>query len=610
MRRYQLSTSFICTFLFAVLFSLASFTHAANSADPKKILRMPFEAPDDGFDLVKTANWYSGTVGETIFETMLTYDYLASPVKLVPLTAESMPEISEDGRTYIFRIKKGIYFTPDPVFKGVKRELTAKDYAYTIKRSLDPANRSVIQHFLNGKIVGLNEVAEAAKKSGKFNYDAPIAGLTTPDRYTLKIQLTKNDYNFLYVMAYSGFGAVAREVVEGYPKTLAQHPVGTGPYMLSSYTPRSKIILTANPNWRGFTWNFTSIGTPWDDQVVKEMTGKKMPQIGRVEISIIEEEQSRWLSFENKELDVDWLPQIAASTVLDGTQLKPQFAAQGIKMYRAFAPDITFSEFNFRDPIVGGYSLEKNALRRAIIMAYNIHDDIALVRMGQAVQAQMMVSRGLVGYDPNYRNSIGYNIPLANKLLDYFGYKRGKDGYRLLPNGQPFTIQFSMLPGTTSVTMSEIWKRGLDRIGVRSAFPVNNFADNLKAAAECRIMVFSGSWVADYPDGENFYQLLYGPNALRGNYSCYQSSAFDDLYEKALHLPLGQERNDLYLQMSRQMEADSVMSLQVTRIRNWLVQPYVLGFKRHPMLLSFFQYIDINRDIDNKDRKDRKGNKK
>jgi len=414
MHDYKLFTSFFASVIFYFLFASTNFTYAASSADPDKILRMPFEAADDGFDMIKTANFYSGTVSEAIFETLLTYDYLADPVKLVPLTAESMPEVSDDGKTFIFRIKKGIYFTPDPVFKGKKRELTAADYAYTIKRFLDPANRSPSQNFVDRKIVGLNELAEAAKKSGKFDYDAPVAGLTTPDRYTLKIQLTHTDYNFLYSINYGAFGAVAREVVEGYPQTLAQHPVGTGPYILSSYTPRCKIILTANPDWRGFIWNFNSSGTEWDNDVVKEMTGKKMPQVGRVEISIIEEEQPRWLAFQNKQFDIDWLPQIAASSALDGTHLKPELAAQGIKMFRFITPDVTFSLFNFRDPIVGGFSLEKNALRRAIIMAYNVRDDIALVRMGQAIPAQMMVPPGLVGHDPDYRSSIGYNIPLAN----------------------------------------------------------------------------------------------------------------------------------------------------------------------------------------------------
>lgn len=100
------------------------------------------------------------------------------------------------------------------------------------------------------------------------------------------------------------------------------HPVGTGPYMLSKYVPRSKVELVANPDYRGFVWNFKSTGTPWDNQLVKEMYGKKMPQVGKVVVSIIEEEQSRWLAFQSGQLDFDKLTANAVPQALDGNQLK------------------------------------------------------------------------------------------------------------------------------------------------------------------------------------------------------------------------------------------------------------------------------------------------
>src|SRR5690606_15411473 len=117
---------------------------------------------------------------------------------------------------------------------------------------------------------------------------AAIAGLKAIDPYTLQITLTRPDYNFQYILAYVTFGAISKEVVEFYGNKIAQHPVGTGPYQLSKYVPRSKIELVANPNYRGFVWNFKSTGTAWDNQLVKEMNGKKMPQIGKVSVSIIE----------------------------------------------------------------------------------------------------------------------------------------------------------------------------------------------------------------------------------------------------------------------------------------------------------------------------------
>ncbi|HJW57678.1 MAG TPA: ABC transporter substrate-binding protein [Burkholderiaceae bacterium] len=580
--------------LVAVLL-LANVAYAASPADPSKVIRMAFEAPDDGLDMARTSNLYTHWAGAAIFEPLLTYDYLARPAKLVPAVAEAMPEIANGGTTYTFHIRKGIYFTPDPAFKGVRRELTAKDFAYSYKRVLDPEMRSPIANFLQGKIVGLDELAAKAKKSGHYDYDAPIAGLQTPDRYTLRIQLNAPDYNFLYVTAYSGLSAVAREAIETYGLQSAQHPVGTGPYMLQQYVPRSKIILVANPDYRGYTWNFESSGDAWDEQIIRDMRGKKMPQVGRVEISIIEEEQSRWLAFQGGQLDIDKLPQSAAPSVLDGDKLKPEFAEQGIGLYRMTEPEITYTLFNYKDPVIGGPGKEKIALRRAIAMAYSVKDELIQLRMGQAIKAEMMIPEGVAGHDPAYRSSIAYDPALANKLLDYFGYKRGADGYRSLPDGRPLVLRIQNEANATSKIISEIWKRGLDMIGVRAEFPVSNFADNYKSAMECKLMMWGGAWFADFPEGENFMQLLYGPNSGQGNNACYQSAAYDSLYRETIALPPGAERNQLYVQMNHQMEADTVWSLHTSRIRNWMVRPWVKGFKKNPFQQTDWQYLDVEK---------------
>jgi len=581
--------------VFGVAGAATSVQASNNPADPSKVVRVALEAPDDGFDLVRTYNAYSNWIAEAIFERLLTYDYLARPAKLVPQAAEAMPEVSDGGKTYVFHIRKGIYFAPDPAFKGVRRELTAQDYAYSFKRFLDPKNRSPSANVLEGKISGMDEAVAKAKKSGRFDYDAPVAGLQTPDRYTLKITLTAPDYNFLYIMGFNALGAQAREVIDAYGEQSGAHPVGTGAYMLEQYVPRSKIVLVANPEYRGYTWDFKSTGSAWDEQLAHDMKGKKMPQVGRVEVSIIEEEQSRWLAFQGKQIDFDFLPQAAAPTVLDGTELKPSFKAEGIRMNTVIEPGLAYVIMNFRDPLLGGDSLEKNALRRAIAMSYNVQDEISQVRMGLAVKAEMAIPEGVVGHDPNYRSSIAYDPALANKLLDHFGYKRGADGYRTLPDGGPLVIKMATEASAKNVVFSEIWKRGLDKIGIRVDFKVSNYADNLRAATECKLMMWNGSWSADYPEGDNFMQLLYGPNAGQGNNGCYSSPAFDALYVKAKVLPPGPERNQLYIAMSRQMEADTAWVITVSRSRNWLIRPWIKGFKRHPILQADWQYLDVEK---------------
>ncbi|MCH7303175.1 ABC transporter substrate-binding protein [Acinetobacter sp. NIPH 1869] len=586
------STFFTVTVLSTVI-AFMPMGYAKTPAQADKVLRVAFEAPDDGFDMVKTFNFYSGNVADVIFERLLQYDYLANPVKLVPSTAESLPVIEKNGQVYIFKIKPGIYFTDDPAFKGKRRELVAEDYVYSIKRILDPKNHASAFSFIDNKIVGANALVDQAKKTGTFNYDAKIGGVKALDKYTIQFTLTQPDYNFPYILAYSTFGATAREVVEYYKDRLAMHPVGTGPYMLSKYVPRSKIELVANPDYRGFVWNFKSTGTAWDNQLVKEMSGKQMPQIGKVNISIIEEEQSRWLAFQSKQLDFDKVTSSAIPKVLDqNNQLKAEMQKQGIRLYANKEAEITYSMLNMRDPVVGGNSLDKIALRRAIAMSFNVNEYIRILRKGQAVKAEMLVPAGINGHNPNYRSSIGYNPVLANKLLDHFGYKKGPDGYRNLPNGKPLTLKINTESGTSSVMYSELWKKNLDAIGIRADFKVSNFADNLKAATQCQYMMWSGAWHADYPEGENFTQLLYGPNVGRGNQSCYQSAAYDNLYKQAMQ-QAPEKRMPFYEKMSRQIEADGTWILQDTRIRNWLIQPEVQGFKAHPIMNTNWQYLDI-----------------
>src|ERR1700730_2869341 len=177
-------------------------TGAGGAADLNKVLHWEFRAAETGFDPGRVTDYYSNTVIEAVFERLLTYDYLARPSKLVPEAAEGMPQIGDNGRTYLFRIRKGAYFAPDPAFKGAQRELTAEDVAYSIRRHMDPKNRSYWQWLVDGKIVGLDALAQSAREAGaKFDYDTRVPGLEVVDRYTLRIRLTRTDYNFTYILA-------------------------------------------------------------------------------------------------------------------------------------------------------------------------------------------------------------------------------------------------------------------------------------------------------------------------------------------------------------------------------------------------------------------------
>jgi oligopeptide transport system substrate-binding protein len=586
----------LAAFLALALLALAPIADAAS-----KTLRVTFQAAETGFDPVKVADYYSGSIIAAIFEPLLTYDYLARPAKLVPNVAEALPAITDDGRTYTLRLRRGIYFADDPVFNGRARELTAADYAYSIKRFLDPKNRSPYAFLFEGKIVGLDELAAIAKKTGRFDYDAAVAGLETPDRYTLRLRLKQTDLNFSHLLAFTLVGAVAREAIEKYGEDAAARPIGTGPYRLAQYTRSSKIVIEANPAYRGKLWDFTAGADPADQEIVKRMHGKRLPQIDRVEVSVMEETQSRWLAFQKGQTDIEYqLWEVAPRFMTADGHLKPEFVKRGIKLDRSVDPEITYTYFNMQDKIgeqpnpVAGFGKEKLALRRAIAMAYKVDDQVRIIRKGQAIRAQYPIPPGVAGHDARYRSSIPYDPQAANALLEKYGYRKGSDGYRRLPDGSPLVIRYSSQPTERDRQFDELMKRSLDSIGVRLDIHKDRFPELMKLENQCRLMMRTSAWIADYPDGDNFMQLLYGANKGQSNNACYESAEFDRRYEKSRLLADGPERDRLYREMTRLMEVHGVWIMGDSRYRNVLLQPYVVGYKKHPVLHTEWLYIDFD----------------
>jgi oligopeptide transport system substrate-binding protein len=566
-----------------------------QSADGKKVLRIPFVVAETGFDPVNVHDLYSSIVVEGIFDTVLTYDYLAEPAKLAPKIVTEIPVPEEEGTSYTIKLKKGVHFSPHEAFGAKKRELLAQDIVYSVKRHYDDSLKPVWRFLIEGKIVGLDAWNEANKKAGKIDWDASIPGLQVVDSHTLKIKLTKPDPNFNYVLAHPAMSIVAREVIEKYPNDTQANPVGSAAYFLKEWVRGQKIVLEKNPNFRGGTWDFKPSGKdPYDEALVKQMQGKPLAQIDRVEIYPIEEEQSRWLAFKNKQLDLINIPQNFTPQAIPGGNLAPDLLAQGVRLQKMVDPEYTYTYFQWNDPVWGGAEKHKVALRRAVAMAMNRDDEISIIRKGQAIRAEFIVPKGVAGHKEDFASNITYNPALANALLDKFGYKKGADGYRNTPDGKPFAFKYTSQSTALEREFDELFKKNMDAIGVRFESEKEKFADSLKRQKRCQILIRTSAWIADYPDGDNFTQLMYSKNIGESNDGCYKSEAYDKLYEASAKLPNGPERDRIYLEMQKQFEADTPWVMGVTRLRNQAIYPWVLGYKKHPVLLSEWMYMDIN----------------
>jgi len=577
----------------------------ANAQAPapadQKVLRYAFLIAETTFDPPQITDLYSRTVAAGIFEAPLEFEFLASPVRMRPNTAAAMPEISADFKTFTFRIKPGIHFADDPVFKGQKRELVAEDYVFALKRHYDPRWKSNNLYVLeNAKVLGLSELRKKALDEKKpFDYDTPVEGLRALDRYAFQIRLGTPEPRFLYNMTDGSFaGAVAREVVEAYGDRIGDHPVGTGPYRLTQWKRSSRIVLSKNPGYREVLYDeHPPEGNERLQKLASALKGKRLPMLDQVVISIIEEAQPRWLSFLNEEQDVlDQLPADFAPTVIPNNKLAPNLARKGITMVRYPRADVALSYFNMQDPTVGGMEPAKVALRRAISLAVDLDREIRLVRRGQAIPAQTTISPGSYGYDPQFKSEMSeFSRARAKALLDLHGYvDKDGDGWRDMPDGKPLLLEYATSPDQQNRQLNEQWQKNMDAINVRIVFKVAKWPEQLKSASAGKLMMWGYGWSAGAPDADTFLALGFGPNSGQANKARFKLPAFDAAYERQRSLPDGPERQAAIDDAKKLLIAYMPYKAHAHRVFTDLAQPWVVGYHRNVFVREFWKYVDID----------------
>jgi len=573
----------------------------AHAAEPPKTFRYAWQIAETTFDPQKIIDLYSNIAANAMFDPPLKYDYLARPLKLQPNTLTSMPEVTDGGRTLTMHVKPGIYFADDPAFNGKKRELTAYDYVYSMKRLLDPKLAAPLLSEVEGFVVGVDEALAKARKANHLDYDEPIEGLKALDRYTWQIKLTGPIYVWIYNLADCRIAcAVAREVVEKYGADVGSHPVGTGPYRLTFWKRSSKMVFEKNPNFRELHYDAHPAPDDAEGQaMLAHFKGRRLPMVDRIEVYIIEESQPRLLSFQNEEMDLLFLvPFEFANRVMPNNKLAKDLARRGIQMKQVPALDLTYTYWNMKDPVVGGYSPEKVALRRAMCLAYRVQDEIAIVRKNQAIPAQAPYSPDVAGYDPDFHTSANeYSVAKAKALLDMFGYvDRDGDGWRETPEGKPLTIVYSSTPAAVDVQYDELWKRSLDDIGIRMEVHKAKWPDLLKESLASKLMMWQLGGSASAPDADTWLSSLYGPNAgEKGNQANFDLPEYNRLYEEAHVMPDSPERTRLYQQMAKIVVAYAPWRINTNRILTDMWYPWVIGYRR-PAIMSdtFWMYIDID----------------
>ena len=444
---------------------------------------------------------------------------------------------------------------------------------------------------------GVSELRQRAlKEHSPFDYDTEVDGVRALDRYSFEVVLGEADPRFIYRFADPVIcGAVAREVVEFYGEDIVAHPVGTGAFRLKSWRRASRITLERSATFRRVEYRGQPADDPLAQHIAAGLEGKTLPLIDEVVVDIVEEAQPRWLSFVNGQYHWLAVPGSFRQLAAPRGKLAPFLAKRGVRLQSALQPDIGMSFFFMEHPLVGGYSAEKVALRRAIALAFDGEAYIRHVRGGFGMPANSTIPPFTSGYDPAYKSEMSDHDPVrARALLDLYGYvDRDGDGWREQPDGQKLVLRRASMSDQAERRINELWKRSMDAVNLRIEFETSTWPELLKKSRAGGLMIWGYGWTAGSPDGGFFLSIAYGPNATEANDPRFSLPQFDRLFEKQRALPDGPERDALMRDAKNMLAAYMPYKVHVHNVELDLVQPWTHGYWRHPFMRDIWRFVDV-----------------
>jgi ABC-type transport system substrate-binding protein len=316
-----------------------------------------------------------------------------------------------------------------------------------------------------------------------------------------------------------------------------------------------------------------------------------------VEISIIEESQPSWLAYLEGDFDFTILRLEFIEIAAPGGRLVPGLAKAGMQLRVITRPDVVVTYFNMEDAVVGGYTADKVALRRAIALGYDNAEEIRLIRHGFGVLPQGLVAPGVVGFDPTLHSAMSdYDPQRAKALLDLYGYvDRDGDGWREQPDGQPLLLHFATESDSSNRRLNVLWQKRMTAIGLHIDFQPAQWPENMKQARAGTLPIWLLSYNSGEPDAEDTLSMGYGPEKGEGNYARFDVPAYNTAYEALLQLPDGPQRQARILEAQKLLLAYMPYKATVHRVRAIISQPWLIGYPANPFIYGWCRYVDIER---------------
>ena len=510
---------------------------------------------DPAYGSDQSAVWMCGQLFNGLLE-------LDSNLTLKPSIAKSW-EVADSGKTYIFHLRNDVFFHESPLFgEGNTRKVVAKDFKYSFERLCDPKVAAKGFWIFNGKVEGIAEF-----RDGKID---DVSGFEVENDSIFKIHLLAPFAPFPNLLAMAYGSVVPHEVVEHYGKDFRSHPIGTGPFKLKSWQEGSSLILLKNEKY-------------WEIE-----NGRILPLIDAVKVRFVRERLSEFVELCEGRLDfVNGIDKSTKDELFDlSGKIKPKYQS-------AFRFDISpqlNTEFigilvDTTLPILKGHPFGDKRVRQALNYAIDRQSLVDFLLNGNGFPANSgMIPIGMPGFDANKVQGYKYDPDLAAKLLRDAGYAGGK--------GMP-VISLKSNPAYQGVM--EFVQKSWERLGITVKIDNMDGGALRELASKGEANFWRASWIADYPDGENYLGLFStdqippnGPNRMR-----FSNTQFDQLFASAKTIANDSARFVLYQEMERIMlEEAPVVPLYYDKIVR-IISPRIKGLQTNATNMLYLKRVEV-----------------